>query len=181
MKIKWFCGVITLLYSVNMARADVVVQKDVADVAKSVVTSNHEKYNFCPDISAFELDAQHYHWSTADGNWKSYGLSFAKKLTAFIGAQWDGVNIGQLTCLYAGVPKGTFVIKAVSSHLFYAPTKANDNHWSTPQDGFINCKSHEQKQCPVRPVYKKKKVDLIEQAESLKQSAGSIAPKEYAF
>ena len=181
MKVMGLFVALTLWYMSASIWADNAVNKDVVEAKGTLQPTADVVYKYCPDASAFALDTQQYHWSTGDGNWKSYGLSFAKKLTTFVGAQWDGVNIGQLTCLYSGEPKGTFVVKVVSSHLFYAPAKARNNHWSAPQQGFINCKSDNQKQCPVRPVYQNKEEDLIDQAESLKQSAGSVEPKEYAF
>ena len=124
----------------------------------------------CPPPSSFKWNSVEKYWF-ASGGWRSYGITFVKSIDTFIGAQWAGVNVGQVTCLYQGSPKGTFVVKLVSNGLYHAPQKTVDNHWGKPQAGYINCKSVDRVMCPLTPVYKKQSKDMIEEALDLKKDA----------
>ena len=125
------------------------------------------EYRFCPPVSVFKWNATEKYWFAPNG-WRSYGVTFTKSLESFLGAQWDGVNVGQVTCLYQGKPKGTFLVKLVSNGLYHAPQMNVNNQWSKPSPGFINCKSIDRQMCPLSPVYKKVSKDLIQEALDLK-------------
>jgi len=55
----------------------------------------------CPDISTLKYNKSNNQW-TADVGWKSPTGSFTTNITRFLGAQWKGVQMGHLICLYQG-------------------------------------------------------------------------------
>ena len=70
-------------------------------VAAPVPTKIPVLNSFCPDISQVQKNQMTQKWKaqTQDGTWKSYQGSFATNLTQFVGAQWTGVGVGQVTCV----------------------------------------------------------------------------------
>lgn len=119
---------------------------------------------FCPPFGALSLDPVKLTWSTQDG-FKSYDMSFVTKITTFLGAQWNGANVGQITCIYSGEPKKTFPILLVYGTLALEPTEGK---WSQNLGGIRNCKSRKQSDCPFTIRYQGKQPDLIQQLEQLK-------------
>lgn len=53
---------------------------------------------FCPQADS--LIKQDSFWTTKDQQWKNYTPSSASKVTSFLGAQWAGIKIGKIICLY---------------------------------------------------------------------------------
>lgn len=53
---------------------------------------------FCPKPE--ELIKNDKQWTTPDNNWKNFTPSASSKVINFIGAQWVGVKIGKVICLY---------------------------------------------------------------------------------
>ena len=88
----------------------------------------------CPPISAISKDPAKLTWSAQDG-FKSYEMSFIDQLTTFLGAQWNGVKVGQVTCVYSGKPKTAFPILLVYGTLAIEPTGGK---WSKNLDGIRN-------------------------------------------
>src|SRR3990167_2770190 len=79
----------------------------------------------CPPIQALTKN-QKMEWS-AKGGWKSYGTSFVEKIASFSGAQWNGVNLGQIICVYNGKEKTDFPVLLVYHTLAIEP---QENGWS---------------------------------------------------
>jgi hypothetical protein len=162
----------------------------------TIITPNQTgatKYYYCPSAAQLKLDPQKHVWS-AVGGWKSYDVSFVQNVTQFIGAQWTGVNIGQLTCLYVGLPEGTFPIKLVSNHLFHFPYRitikesnangvitSTPSKWLHPASGYINCYSKSQLDCPLEPVVAKQQGNFYDEALQLKKDGIPAIDRGSAF
>lgn len=103
----------------------------------------------CPSVKAFSKNHKTLYWS-AKGGWQGYQKSFATKLKRFLGAQWQGVAIGQITCLYQPSDKLTFPVEIDYNKITFEP---RNKPWSKNQHGFRNCVSHNPKDCAfyVRP------------------------------
>ena len=116
--------------------------------ATSAFTASSDAH-YCPALNEVTLDNSTRIWS-ASGGWKSYETSFAKEIGQFLGAQWIGIEVGQVACIYAGKNKYTFPILLVHNKLVKTPEgglwKKNEN------DGHYHCVSHEINQCPFYPV-----------------------------
>ena len=53
---------------------------------------------FCPLPDAMvKKDGK---WLTKNGKWRSYTPSTATKVSGFLGAQWVGIKVGKIICLY---------------------------------------------------------------------------------
>ena len=65
-------------------------------------TMTNETDIFCPQVIHLQKNASKGNWGaqTKAGTWKSYGMSFATKITEYVGAQWTGEEVGQVTCIY---------------------------------------------------------------------------------
>jgi hypothetical protein len=84
-------------------------------------------------------------WGTATGDWKSYSESFDSSISSFMGAQWVGINVGKMVCIYKGNLATSFPITIQNDTLSQAPTGSK---WGTDQGGFRNCHSANVQDCP---------------------------------
>jgi hypothetical protein len=120
---------------------------------------------------------------------KSYDLSFATSLTRFVGAQWVGANVGQITCVYhsqqeftmkgqATIQK-TLPVLLVFHTLAFQPTNKN---WKRASRGVYNCVpgKNGRSDCPFKINIKPKTGDVYQEAESLKTTAPQpLQPPSY--
>ena len=132
---------------------------------------------FCPPTHAAKKNKNPAKetWATPDNSWKSYGTSFATHLTQFIGAQWAGENVGQVTCLYKSEQRfkmegqeeiqRTLPVMLVSGTLSFQPTQGQWKHISR---GVYNCYASNQQDCPFKMNRRSKIGNIYKEAESLK-------------
>ena len=122
--------------------------------AKATPAPSHHKPIIitCPSAKAFKKNQQTLHWS-ATGGWQGYQKSFATKLGAFLGAQWQGVAIGQITCLYQPANKFTFPISIYYNKIVFEP---KGQYWGKNKGGYRDCASKNPANCAfvVRPKKK---------------------------
>ncbi len=116
---------------------------------------------YCPPIKALQKSSDDMTWSAKPG-WKSYDASFVERVGAFIGAQWKGANVGQAFCVYRGVSKTTFPIVMSYHTLTKAP---QDGKWGKLDKGVVNCKSNQQKGCPLIKNFRPKDTDPFKELE----------------
>lgn len=128
----------------------------VTTIAKNVV--------FCPTSNSLKKDPQTKTWSAQQGLWKSYEISFVDKVGQFLGAQWAGANVGQLTCIYQGNNKNTFPILLIYHTIVYAPSSGR---WSPNLGGYANCKSELQQDCPFRTRLQSSNEDVNQQLDQM--------------
>lgn len=138
-----------------------------------------EPDSFCPHRSALQKDPVKGNWTaqTKAGSWKSYDMSFATNITRFVGAQWSGANVGQLTCIYhsqqrfkiQGKPtiQPTLPVLLVFHTLTFQPTKGS---WKHAARGIYNCYSTKQSDCPFKINIKPSVGNIYQEAESLKSN-----------
>ena len=136
---------------------------------------------FCPDIKKVQKNADKGNWEaqTPAGLWHSDGMSFATNLTLFTGAQWNGIKIGQITCVYgsqqryiqAGVPQiqQTLPVLLMLQTLALKPTAGK---WKHPAHGIRNCVSNDQNDCAFEVRVKPPSADIYQQVDAIKP-AGS--------
>lgn len=93
--------------------------------------------SYCP--LANELTKEQVHWVVGN-KWFSYGESFAKEVGAFVGAQWIGIKVGKIMCLYQGKEGFDFpiVLEQVKSKIILEPIGP---HWSSLVENHKLCKS----------------------------------------
>ena len=119
---------------------------------------------YCPAISALKFDQSEHTWYVKP-NWKSYDISFVRKITAFYGAQWNGAAVGQITCVYHGANPDSFAIKLIFHTLTKNPHRGK---WSKNLGGYKNCISRKQEDCPFSVNIKPKIKNFYQTIERLK-------------
>lgn len=133
---------------------------------------------FCPNPSALQKNPADSTW-TAEGGWKSYTASMVTQVTQFLGAQWHGTEVGQITCVYQGKPALSFPILLIFHTLTKEPypgkwNKNIDSKWSKNLGGFRNCKANEPKNCPFKMQLKPKEANIYKEAEELKNNSDNL-------
>lgn len=119
----------------------------------------------CPPPSAIKKDPVKLTWSADRNTFRSYDLSFATKVHQFVGAQWNGAEVGQITCIYKTLPKTSFPLLLVFHTLTLNPEGGS---WSKNLGGYKNCNALDIKKCPFKIRLKTKQENIYEEAESLK-------------
>lgn len=120
---------------------------------------------YCPAPSALSKNPLKQTWS-ASGGFKGYDLSFVTQVTGFLGAQWRGATVGQITCVYKGLPKNSFNVLLIYNTVTYEPSQLN---WAKNQGGVRNCIARKTKHCPFSVEIKpKNKGDIYQQLEKFK-------------
>ena len=143
-----------------------------AEVNQKKITAKQPKHLFfCPTIKDLKksTDPNKLTWSAPNG-WKSFEASFVNKIGTFLGAQWVGANVGQMTCIYHGVVKTSFPVLLIYKTLTLAP---KGDKWSKDLGGYQNCKSSQQKDCPFQIRLRPKQNDIYEEVEKLKFKNGN--------
>lgn len=163
-----------------------------ADTTQSVATTQQI---FCPQINDLKQNSSKGTWEaqmqvgpttqigstmkTQTVSWKSYDRSFATNITKFIGAQWTGADVGQLTCIYnseqtftmEGKPsvQPTLPILLVFHTLTFQPTIEKTARWKHVSYGVYNCYSFKQSDCPYKMNVKQSAGNIYQEAEALKK------------
>ena len=105
---------------------------------------------FCPQTE--DLIKQETFWTTKDqrNRWKSYTPSTASKVQGFLGAQWAGIKIGKIICLYQTNEAVTFplAVEQVSSQPILEP---GGSGWSALTKNHRFCKSTSVADCSFFP------------------------------
>ncbi len=99
----------------------------------------------CPSVESLQKEGTK--WTTVDGKWETYTPSLATKVLNFIGAQWVGIKIGKIICLYQTNEAVSFPIalEQTRSQLILEP---NNMAWSALVGNRRFCKSASVADCP---------------------------------
>lgn len=115
---------------------------------------------YCPQPS--ELIKNGLYWGTATGGWKSYSESFDATISSFVGAQWVGINVGKMVCIYKGNLSMSFPVTVQNDTLSLSPT---GGLWGNDLGGYKNCHSSNILDCPF--VVKTQSVNMQQIYQSL--------------
>src|SRR3989338_8834407 len=119
-----------------------------ADAAESNGNSNTSPVvpivRICPPASALHKNPKTLMWS-AKGGWKSYQKSLAEHIDGFVGAQWQGVAVGQVSCIYKPANSYAFQISLFFNTITLEPS---GNLWTKNLGGYRNCVSANLADCP---------------------------------
>lgn len=137
-------------------------------LAATGITQPNTLTMYCPPPSAIKKDPVKLNWTADRGTFRSYDLSFAKKIHQFVGAQWNGAAVGQITCIYKTLPKTSFPLLLIFHTLTLNPT---GGAWSKNLGGYKNCNALDIKKCPFKIRLKPKSENIYKEAESLKSKS----------
>ncbi len=98
----------------------------------------------CPEKENLHKDSSDK-WATNDGDWKSDTVSFSDAIGSFVGAQWQGVNFGEIICVYTTAGKATFPIAIIYQGLVPEP---DGYQWGPNNSGIRDCRARYTKDCP---------------------------------
>jgi hypothetical protein len=123
-----------------------------AQTQKQIVSNNPQSQVLnCPIASALKFNSENQTWSSGK-EWQGYEQSIVTEIQSFIGAQWTGVKIGKIICLYQGKNATDFpvsleqrFIPEKGSTLILEPTSEN---WGAEVQGYRFCKSTNVMDCP---------------------------------
>ena len=97
----------------------------------------------CPLPSALTLNPDNHTW-VAKGGWQSFSTSLESTIDRFLGAQWQGNQVGTIFCLYQPADLLSFPVKLQYNRLVNEPSGA---HWKKNQGGYRNCVSTDPAAC----------------------------------
>ncbi len=166
-----------IIATFSISQAFALVTHTPVNKEGQLVITKHPKYFliYCPEITTLTRNPKTLKWS-APGGWKSHAQSFATKLTTFTVAQWQGVNIGHVTCVYTGTPKGTFPVLMIGSSI---PITPKGGKWKyEAKKHYSNCVSKSIYDCPLIVQAKQPKGDPYEEALKIKSNASSSPSME---
>jgi hypothetical protein len=136
------------------------------DMAQSTVVKQ-----FCPQIE--DLIKQDTLWATKDNRWKSYTPSTASKVQIFLGAQWAGIKIGKIICLYQTNEAVTFplAVEQVSSQSILEPSGGG---WSALTGNRRFCKSTSVADCSFSPERERDNSNIYKDIEYNPKAASGL-------
>lgn len=100
--------------------------------------TSDQKPRLCPSPDI--LVKQDLNWATPDDKWQSYTPSSATRILSFTGAQWIGIKVGKIICLYETDEAVSFpvALEQTRSDLVIEPSGLG---WSALTNGRKFCKS----------------------------------------
>ncbi len=128
---------------------------------------------YCPKSTYLTKDPVKLTWSANQNTFRSYDFSFAKTIDHFVGAQWVGTQVGQITCIYKAFPKTSFPILLIYHALALNP---KGGAWTKDLGGYKNCNTLDRKACAFIVQLKPKSINIYEEAKNLKSATpGSLS------
>jgi len=120
----------------------------------------------CPPVKSLMRSPSTQYWA-APGGWQSPNMSFLTTLDTFVGAQWVGVNVGHIICIYAETKRHTFPVTLQQHQLIPVPKVGG--LWSANKGGYEECVSHNPHDCPFSVEVHKPIKDVYKQLDFFHQ------------
>ncbi len=117
----------------------------VVKIERGVI--DRSKPSYCPMPG--DLEKQGDYWQSKNREWISYTPSLANKISKFSGAQWIGVGVGKIICLYLTNEEVSFplAIEQKYEQLIVEPVNG-EGGWSTlVENRYRMCKSASAADC----------------------------------
>lgn len=131
----------------------------------------------CPSPKDLVKDTTTNRWSALK-KWHGTTQSLATKADKFLGAQWQGINLGQPFCIYSGVPSGTFNI-VLAYHTFSITPRGG--RWQDMHHQIYKCFSHDRSQCLYQVRLKPKTLTIDQQIDQIKPGGGNDSMNNRGF
>ncbi len=122
-------------------------------------------HDLCPATESLVRNDRTQTWSAPNG-WTTTSPSFLRNVDSFLGAQWVGVGIGEIICIYTKGGRSTFPVTLQRGRLVPAP--AGEGLWSEDKGGYMECKTADFKQCPFFVQVPKKGENVYDQLDFYK-------------
>lgn len=113
-----------------------------APLCLSPVQQSKQNRYTCPDTQELYKDGQR--WKT-DSGWKGHQNSFTSEISHFMGAQWKGIGVGMIYCIYQPKDPADFPVQLTIEPLAIRPEIA---FWEdAPSKDSLNCISKQNDPC----------------------------------
>ena len=140
----------------------------VRSTTETSISSSSLPHNYCP--AANKLQKEQLIWQTNDQRWRSYTPSTATKVVNFTGAQWVGVKIGKIICLYQTDEEVAFPL-ALEPTQNQSVLEPNGNGWSSLIENRKLCKSANPADCPYQIQDNAPATDLYSEIKYARKSS----------
>ena len=125
-------GLLLLLPSLVQARR--ICMQGVC-INAPAISGHRPVVSQCPAVTS--LSQQKMFWG-APGGWVSFNPSFITKVTTFVAAQWQGIKLGKVLCVYTGNKGMDFPIVLQQTEAQLVP-KPVGLQWAPVNDSLLNC------------------------------------------
>jgi hypothetical protein len=126
----------------------------------------------CPSVSSLTQDPVKKTWS-APGGWHTINPSFIRDVELFVGAQWVGVNVGNIICSYARNGRSDFPIHLLRNTIVPAPI---GGLWSEDKGGYKDCASTNINQCSYMVMTPTKPKSVYDEIDFFKEQPVEDTP-----
>lgn len=154
----------------NDASSDAAKNTEAASATESDNTAAQpaDTMEYCPDAS--QLHKEDMLWYAKNGGWRSFDASFVDDIKAFSGAQWIGVEVGKVICMYQGKDASAFPVTIERDNLV-DDIKPGTGKWGKDMGGYKHCESNNPKDCGfVMHHGKQKEEDVYKVLRGLKKA-----------
>jgi hypothetical protein len=131
------CCMSPLLWAAN---PQPVCIQDICLVNDPLPQGYSNRLEKCPE--PYMLSRQNLIWG-APGGWVSHDRSLTKNIQSFLGAQWQGVKLGQVICVYGGTSDQDFNVNLHQTTDLLVP-QPHGRNWPNTNKNIINCQAKEQ-------------------------------------
>tara|TARA_B110000459_G_C16624237_1_gene503955 strand:- start:1868 stop:2341 length:474 start_codon:yes stop_codon:yes gene_type:complete len=132
----YFILIASLVYAAN--------SDDIAIHDDNITT----KIIYCPQVNSLTKYELAWFGKSNLIKWKSTEPSLSEDAATFSGAQWDGIQVGSISCVYQSSDVLSFPIVLKNNHMFKQPHNTN---WTADNNDTYICRSNNPKDCPLYP------------------------------
>lgn len=125
----------------------------ITSFARDFDVDKHVSY--CPPPGSFSKNPKTLTW-VGPQHWKSFNPSFAKKLTRFKRAQWQGTNVGVILCTYVTDNASAFPVFIQAPGSYIKPSTKQGN-WIAKHEA-VTCTKNDRLSCAFYRIHEHKTV-----------------------
>lgn len=158
--------IILLIFSLSLCSNALGASTVANQIAPTNIKDTKFTQDTCPSVDLVRQNPNGTWW--APNGWRSITPSFVKSIQLFAGAQWAGVNFGEIICLYLTGGKGDFPIQLQRpSTLVLSPTGGN---WSKDKKGYKDCLANDPILCAFLIAVPTHPSNIYEELEQFKST-----------
>jgi hypothetical protein len=114
--------------------------QDICLVDDPLPNGYSNQLQLCPEVHM--LSHQNLIWG-APGGWVSQDRSLTQEIKYFLGAQWQGIRLGKVLCIYGGAGTQDFNVTLYQTTNMIVPTPYGKS-WQAPKKNIVNCTPKDQ-------------------------------------
>lgn len=152
------------IFSFGISMLSYATAAPAASTPTSYLPDTRVLQDLCPPVESLKQNPDTT-WSAA-GGWKSNSPSLMNSVSHFVGAQWVGINVGEVICMYSkGSGQNRFPITLQRHNVILSP---DGGHWTADKGGHKDCLSTDIRQCRFFSVQKMKPKNIYDELDFYK-------------